>query len=383
MTERDTDIEFDFFDDEPATEEATQRRRLPRVGPPRGPQGPMRPSTGVTPLMRLIGLIAFAILIVVLLVFWVQSCAGNSKKQAYETYMKDVSVIAQSSQQTGKDLNALLTTQGEKESTIITKLLGFRQRENQNLEKAKATAPPGPLRDADQHLIEALQFRVNGLQGLAGAFSSTRSSKNATAAGNALATQARRLLASDVIWEDLFRAPATNILSQEGITGVAVPGSTFLENPDLATARSLQPVWQRVHGATTGTTGTSNASCPCGTGLVSVKVLPAGKVLSSSGQNTVTASTNLAFEVTVKNTGNSQVVRVAVVLTIEKSPKNLVRRQVIPLMNAGDEKTITFRDIDVSGAFGVKTFVKVNVEPVPNETKLDNNSAQYQVFFSI
>ena len=39
MTERDTDIEFDFFD-EPETEEATERVRTPRRPPPRRAPAP-------------------------------------------------------------------------------------------------------------------------------------------------------------------------------------------------------------------------------------------------------------------------------------------------------------------------------------------------------
>ena len=70
MSERESDFEFDFFE-EPETQETagrdrTLRRPLGGRGP-RGPRGPIRPRAGFTPLLRLLGLIAFAILIVVLL----------------------------------------------------------------------------------------------------------------------------------------------------------------------------------------------------------------------------------------------------------------------------------------------------------------------------
>ena len=79
MTERGDDFEFDFFEDEPETQDAaeTQRVRMPRVG---GPGRSTRPPTGLTPLLRLAGLIAFGILIVVLLVVWVSSCQGQGKR---------------------------------------------------------------------------------------------------------------------------------------------------------------------------------------------------------------------------------------------------------------------------------------------------------------
>src|ERR671933_1920388 len=111
MSERDSDIEFDFFD-EPETEEATQRhprlpRRPPRQGGPRRPGGPprrpIRPAPGVTPLLRLTGLIAFAILIILLLVFAVRRCSAESKAHEYQSYMDNVRAIARSSEQLGRE----------------------------------------------------------------------------------------------------------------------------------------------------------------------------------------------------------------------------------------------------------------------------------------
>ena len=67
MTERDSDIEFDFFD-EPETEEAAERTRSPRRPPPGGPRRPVRPPAGLIPMLRLAGLIAFLIIAVVLVV---------------------------------------------------------------------------------------------------------------------------------------------------------------------------------------------------------------------------------------------------------------------------------------------------------------------------
>jgi len=78
MTERDSDIEFDFFD-EPETEEASQRVRTPRRPPPGGPRRPVRPPQGLIPMLRLAGLIAFVILAAVLLVVGLRGCASSGK----------------------------------------------------------------------------------------------------------------------------------------------------------------------------------------------------------------------------------------------------------------------------------------------------------------
>ena len=379
MSDFSDDIEFDFFD-EPETREDAQGQRARRRGGSGPPRRPMRPPAGFTPLLRLAGLIAFAILIVVLLVFWAQSCQGASKRSAYSKYMQAVTAIGQSSEQTGRELNDLLTTPGLKEADLEQKLDSFAQQEKQNLTQARSLKPPGPLRPEHQALLEALQFRVNGLAGLSEAFRSTSGQKasQAAAAGQLLAGQAERLSASDVVWDDLFKDPAIAVLRKQGLGGVAVPDSNFLTNPDLATARSMVPVWQRIHGATTG--GTPGGLH--GTGLISVKALPQGLTLSSSTENTVTASTNLAFAVTVQDTGDNQEVSVRVTLTIQRSPQNIVKKATIDLINPGETKTVTFGNLG-QPPFGVKTTIKVDVQPVPGEKNTGNNSASYPVIFSL
>lgn len=379
MTDREIDdIEFDFFD-EPDEETVTQRRRAVRPSGPRGPRRPVGPPGGLTPLLRLVGLIAAAILAVVLLVFWIQGCQSDAKQHSYSNYMADVSAIAQESSQIGRNLNDLLTTPGLKEADVENKLDSFALQEQQDVARAKTLNPPGHLREASQHVIEALEFRVSGLRGLSDAFKSTAKSKNADRAGTLLAEQAQRLVASDVVWDDLFKAPATQILQQQGIHGVRVPDSNFVQNPDLASARTFTPVFQRVHGASTG----GSAGGLHGTGLVSVRALPDGTRLSPTTETTVTATTSLAFEVAVQDTGDNQEVHVQVTLTIQKSGTPITKKQTIDVINPGETKTVIFRNIDTTGVFGTPTHLKVDVAPVPQEANVKNNSAEYPVLFTL
>ncbi len=376
MTERDDNIEFDFFD-EPETAEATRRARLVRS--PRGPRGPRRPiraPTGLTPLLRLAGLVAFAILIVVLLVFWAQSCRGASKRSSYRNYFEKVQTIAAGSQRNGAQLNTALTTPGLKQAGVVSKLRLLSQNEQLNVDNAEKLAPPGPLRVENQHLIEALQLRVSGLRGLADAFRSTARSSNAAAAGSLLSTQAQRLAASDVVWDDLFKDPAVTELRRQDVSGVAVPDSNFLTDAEVASSRSMQLVFQRMRGAARGGT----TAGPRGTGLVSVTVLPAGDELSTSTLNTITASTNLAFRVAVKDTGSSQEVRIPVAVTIKANPP-IVRRATIASIDPGETKTVTISDIG-EPPFS-RTTITVAVKPVKQEKTKTNNSAVYPAIFSV
>src|SRR6266516_4214844 len=382
MTERDTDIEFDFFD-EPETEEAAERVRTPRRPPPRGPRRPIRPPAGVIPMLRLAGLIAFIILAAVLLVVLARGCASSSKHDRYQNYIGDVRGIAGGSVQIGKELNRTLAATGIKETDLESKIQGLAAQQQQEVAHARELNPPGPLRVEHDHLIEVLQLRTSALSRLADAFRQTATAKNATTSGRLIADQARLLVASDVNWDFYFKEPTQRELERQNIRDIGgVPDSNVFPNPDLASTQAMMVVWQRVHGAATGGT----AGGKHGSALGAVKALPDGKTLTagvSASSNEITASTDLAFQVSVEDSGDFQEFNVGVTLTIQKSPKPIVLRKKIPVINAGETKTVTFTNININGLFGLPTTVKVDIEPVPGETTVTNNTAEYRVIFSL
>jgi hypothetical protein len=382
MTERDSDIEFDFFD-EPETEEATERVRTPRRPPPGGPRRPVRTPQGLIPMLRLAGLIAFLILAAVLLVVGIRSCASSSKHDKYDAYLQDVRSIAQRSDQIGKLLNQALSATGIKETDLESKISGLAVQQQQVVAQATQLNPPGPLRVEHAHLIEVLELRASGLSRLADAFRLTATAKDANTSGRLIANQARLLAASDVNWDFYFREPTRLELAHQGITDIGgVPDSNIFSNPDLASTQAMADVWRRVHGAATGGTPSGKH----GSALVSVTALPDGKKLTPGGaatDNEITASTDLAFQVAVMNSGNFQETNVGVTLTIQKSPKSIVKRMKIDVINTGQTKTVTFTNIDINGLFGLPTTVKVDVQPVPGETTVSNNTAEYKVIFSL
>ncbi len=382
MTERDSDIEFDFFD-EPETEEATERVRAPRRPPPRGPRRPVRPPAGLIPMLRLAGLIAFLILAVVLLVVLVRGCASSGKHDKYANYLEDVRGIAGRSDSVGKELNRVLAATGTKESELESKIKGLAAQEQQEVAQARDLDPPGALRVEHDHLIEVLQLRASALSRLGDAFRQTATARDATTSGRLIADQARLLVASDVNWDFYFKEAVARELARQDIRDVGgVPDSNVFPNPDLASTAAMMAVWQRVHGAATG--GTPGGKH--GSALQSVTALPDGKKLdpnATASDNEITASTDLAFQVAVEDSGDFQEFNVGVTLTIQKSPKPIVLRRRIPVINAGETKTVTFTNIDINGLFGLPTTIKVDIEPVPGETTTTNNSAEYKVIFSL
>jgi hypothetical protein len=385
VSERDSDFEFDFFE-EPETREAqprerTLRRPLGRRGPgPGGPRRPIRPAAGFTPLLRLVGLIAFAILIVVLLVLWAQSCQEDKRQDTYRDYMTSIAAVGADSQRVGRDLNGALTTQGIAPAELQTQLTGLANRQRLATNRARGIEAPGPLRDEHEDAVQALQFRVDGLAGLAAAFRRTADTQDAQAAGALLASQAQKLVASDVIWEDLFTVPAREELRAQDVTGVEVPDSNFVQTAELASAQAMVQIWERIRGGGGGG-GTDSGGPLHGTNIQAVRVLPGGQQLSQGTETAIVASTDLAFQVVVENSGDNQEVSIDVTLTIQ-SPTPVEKTQTIDLINPGDTKTLTFRNFPAL-EFGTPQTLRVDVAPVENEANTGNNTAEYQVSFSV
>jgi len=386
VSTRDDDIEFDFFD-EPETVEATQRgRRLPRRDRSGGGSGdgprrpPLRAPTGLIPLARLVGLIAIAIAVVVALVFWVGACQGKSKHDEYASYASKVRVLAQSSQALGVEFANEMISAGLKQADFETKLQTYAQQEQQAYDQAQQIRAPGPLIRIHQHLVDALELRAKGLAALGDALSQSATVKDAQAVAQKLADQAALLTASDVVWDQLYRLPATEATKAAGVTGVVIPESHFVQNSDLVSARSFGILYSRLHPAATG--GTPGGKH--GDGLVSVRVLPQGTDLSTSTATTVKVSADLSFVATVVDSGDFQEVNVPVTLTINAGGAPIVRRQAITIIQPAQQQTVTFSNFNLpTSAFGARATVKVDVAPVAGETNTGNNSASYTVFFTL
>jgi hypothetical protein len=377
VTERDTDIEFDFFE-EPETREAARPERPPARG---GPRPPIRTPHGFTPLLRLVGLVAFAIVLVVLLVYAIQGCQSSGKHAKYENYMSKVSDIASSSQSIGSRLGALLTQPGLQTTAVQRRLAGLAREQQQDADAARSIDPPGRLREENSRMIDALEYRYSGIVGISDSLKAALKTKNNNRAASLLVVPAQRLIASDVVWDDSFRDPSKQVLRNEGVGDVRVPDSTFVQSPEFYTTSPLAAVVARLRGGSV----TPRSGGLHGTNIVSTKAIPKGTELSTSTRLPVVASTDLGFEVMVEDSGDSAEVRIPVTLTITNGTRSITKTAILPFINAKQRKPVTFRNIQLDPPFfgSQSTSVKVSVKPVPNEHTTSNNTAEYPVIFSL
>jgi len=383
----DTEFEFDFFEDSPTTETSREPAQ-PRL---RRRRLPTRPPAGGTPLLRLGALIAGAILLVVLIVVWVSSCQEDRKTAQYRDYMEQVQSVGAQSASIGRDLNQLIFSSGVQLEDIQAQLDGLRDRQSQTVRRADGLDPPGPLREQHESLLEALELRVSGLNGLARAFSQvsglptqgtagqgqdeTGGTGAASETGILLADQARRLVASDVIYKDFFEDPAKTVMDERGVADVAVPPSQFVTNAEFSSPSSWQLVYERL-------TKPPSAGGLHGNRIASVRALPSGEELSRDEENTVKVSDRLAFEVGVENSGDNQETQIKVTLTIQQSPEPIRKEATVDAINPDDTKTVVFSDLGTV-AFGPEVILRVAVEPVAGEENTNNNVAEYRMIFTL
>ena len=384
----DDDIEFDFFEDVDTSEQSPpdwlHEEEQPEPEQPRAPRrqpGGPGGGAGLSPRGRLIALIGGAVILAILLVFFILSCTGDSKAGTYQNYMTEMTAVANGSDRIGRDLDEALTTPGVKPNQLATTLDGLADLQQQQLGDAEAIQEPGALSEEQAAAEQALGFRVTGMRRLADAFRSTAGSDDASGASLLLANQANRLVTSDVIWADQFRAASLAQMRSDAVSDVPVPESDFVQNPEFGSPGYWEPVFARVNGAATDP-GTGTAGGLHGTGIVETKALPSEVVLTTDADNIVTAGTDLAFAVTIEDTGDHQEVQIKVTLTIDQQPSPIVATKTVDSINPGESKTVTFTDLG-QVAFATRTTVKVDVQPVEGEANADNNSAEYPVIFSL
>ncbi len=122
---------------------------------------------------------------------------------------------------------------------------------------AAALKPTKQLAPYQPALLDALQFRVTGLQCMSERLKAAWAVKRALAAGQQLSTCTGQLLTSDYVYSDLFANSANAALKQVGATGV--PTSQFLaaDQVNLVTPIGIGQALQRLHpGAVHGIHGT-------------------------------------------------------------------------------------------------------------------------------
>lgn len=325
--------------------------------------------------MRLAALIGGIIVVAVLIVVGVTSCRGDGAKGDYESYFQSVGPLARASDDIGSQFMQLLAQPGLTLDELETQLNGLAEQQAQVVQRTQALEVPTTLVEAQQGLVDSMQLRENGLRGMAKAVSQIQPSTDPAEAGRILSEQGNRLIAGDVVYADSFQGRSEAVLRQEGVSGVQVPDSVFLTNPDVVSTASMTALIERINQ------GGAPAGGAHGNGIARVVAQPDGVELSTDVENELVVTEGFAIEVMVENSGDFQETNVQVRLTIQGNPA-VKKSARIELINPGETVTVTFTDF-VELPYATPTTLKVVVKPVEGEENTANNSADYPILLTL
>jgi hypothetical protein len=379
----DDDLEFEFFDDLDEDRTVENGPQAPQPKPtkrgPGGPGGPppARPRSpgGGTPIVRLAALIGAVIVIGVLIIVGVTSCRGDKSQGDYEEYFQAAASLTRTSDDIGQQFTQLLAQPGLTLDDLQSQLGGLAEQQSQVATGAAALSPPTTLIGEQESLVEAMELRRDGLRGMADAVSTIQPSTDPGEAGVLLADQGARLTAGDVVYADLFKRDSQAVLKEEGVSGIQIADSVFLTDPELVTQDSLAGMVERINQ------GGGEATGKHGNGIVRVVVQPDGQELSGDAENEIVVTDDFAIEVVVENSGDFQETKVQVTLTIQGDPQ-IKKSTKIDLINPGETAVARFTDF-VDLPYTTLTTLKVAVKPVEGEENTANNSADFQVIFTL
>src|ERR687894_2900780 len=166
--------------------------------------------------------------ILLLLVFAIRAGRGAAKEQAFKDYNRDVGAFVQESEDQSKALFDLLENGGQSPVELQNTVNGYASEAAQLVDRAKGTDHPGELDSAHRYLVETLEFRRDGLKGIANELPQALGDRGEEAT-NRIAAQMQNFLTSDVIYQQRFFPRLDQGLRDEGLRDTEKPPeSSFL-----------------------------------------------------------------------------------------------------------------------------------------------------------
>ena len=306
------------------------------------------------------------LILLILLVLGVKGCLDARANRELSDYARNVSQIVEETQQTSKSFFGKLEDPGNLSVTeFVDQVDADRSAMTTYAERIDELGAPGDMSRAQGNLELAYQLRVSAMDEISAKMSTALGDAGAEKAMMGIAKQMQKLLAADVIYEQVVRPEVDGVLASNGVSGNDLPKAAFL--PDESWLEE-----SAVSDALGGISGGGGAATPGvhGLGLVGVNVN--GTELVEGAPVTVSGEEGVEVEVTVQNQGESTENGVTVSVTFNGS----TLEQEIDEIAAGEEATA---NIALTPAPSGEVTLEVEAEPVDGEQVTENNEADYTV----
>ena len=362
----------DFFNDSDSVDDSTKGTQ--------GQRKPRQKKVLPKPLLRLILAFIGLVVVIVVIVVAVTASKGSDETAAYQTYMKSVTSILKESDTIGANLTTLLTDPGTTtRKDVQTNLDQFVSSAEKLETQAKALKAPDSLvkNNVAQFFVLVMTFRHDGLVNLKPALINALDTQDSDVVAGQISDALYYLTSSDFLYKTVFVKGATDLVKEKNITGVTIPESKFLENPDLASQSQAQEIIAQLKS-------TGNLQAVHGVAISKVMEQPENKQIKNGQTYNLTSTDQLLIAVTVKNQGNMSEKNVPVVVTLglkdDANPQKIT--VTIPEIKPGAEGTATIEGLNPT-TYGEVATITINVGPVAGEKVKDNNSLTAKIIFKL
>lgn len=211
----------------PDAEPGSSPRRSRPARPPRRGRGTdrqtvvRRRATGIV--------VGFALVILAALL--VRGCLEARQQRAFEDYVQEASSLVAESTQESEAFFDLLENPGDLTAVDVQNTLnGLSVDAERLVERAEASDPPDELAESQDLIVQVLDLRATGLDGISRDIPAALGDEQRDEAIEAIATEMQTLLASDVIYARQVTTGIEAEIEEEELTGEVeeLPEGQFL-----------------------------------------------------------------------------------------------------------------------------------------------------------
>ena len=360
---------MDFFDDDATSQAPSRDQSAP---PARRRSNPRR-----TRLQRILVLAAILFVVVFAMAWWARSCQQNRKVASYRTYFEGVSAAISDSAALGKQLDQVVASPTKfSRKELTAKLAELSAKQDEIAVRADRLEPPDTLTSEQAVFAEGMKVRADGYRLFETTLVGMLGKKKANPAR--LAELAGYFSGPDAYYTSRVYIPARNTLSEQGVTDVLVPTSTYYLTAKTFDRARLEQMLNSV-GSSTKLAGIH------GVGLLSVIAQPGDITLTKGATTDIPATAGLSFDVAVQNQGDVTEENVAVKAVL-KLPGGGVLTQAgtIATIASGQTQTVTIQGFAIPAeALSKVSTLNVTAGPVPGERVKTNNVGQFKILLQL
>jgi hypothetical protein len=304
------------------------------------------------------------LVLLILLVLGVKGCLDARANRELSDYARNVTQIVEETDQTSKSFFGKLEDPGNLSVTdFVDQVNADRSAIETYAARIDDLGAPGDMSRAQSNLELAYQLRANAMEEIASKMPTALGDAGAEKAMTGVAKQMQKLLAADVIYEQVVRPEVDSVLASEGISDSDLPKSTFLPDEKWLEESAVSDALGGISGATGSATPGVH-----GLGLIGVSVN--GTELVEGAPATIAGEEGVEVEVQVQNQGESTESGVTVSVSVEG---NALQGE-IPEIAAGEEASVS---IPLTPTPSGEVTLEVEAEPVAGEQVTENNEATY------